>query len=623
MWLLNAETYELKSFFESKLPDYATLSHTWGDGEVTFKNMLESRYHDLEGFKKIKLCCSQALRDGLAWVWIDTCCIDKSSSAELSEAINSMYRWYKQSEVCYAYLSDIDTLSANETKESLDESQFLTKSRWFTRGWTFQELLAPSEVAFYDGAWSFIGYKSTLAKMMARATNIPEKALRKFEPQEWRVCSKMAWYGHRETTRIEDCAYSLLGIFDVNMPLLYGEGEKAFERLQELIFETTKDMTIFSWDDGKIGNSGLLAPLPSSFARCQNRTFGEHTRDLLDRFKESCTASLTKTGFELSTELHPYGLNVFLLHVSNYRIVRHVPWSPLGCLQHMQEYMYIQQVNRKTFRRIRIRNGLLMTRRDFQCHLIGFSLFSGYKFDISLLRTGVPRLPPLAPLKPFPHVSVMEADMVVSNINFATGIFHIHKGLRRTFPVTRSHLGVKEHFVSRNTSEEYEYDCLFVPGFMDPHAVKIIFLLQKPVILECGREIFENGFYTAYNCWADANTSSLSFNSSSRLARFRPRLWEKYLDLWHVYRQSSDSLSAVRSAIEKALGDEDHIAEAPLCTIRETFFNHYLHIHVNADFIVCERGSTSNENGFRKTIDRWIYMGYSLMENPRHYTIEE
>ena len=143
MRLLNSTTYELKEFDDNRMPPFAILSHRWGVEEVTFKEVQKSKAAPKKGYVKLQKCCAQALRDGFKWVGIDACCIDKSSSSEVSEAINSMYRWYRRAEVCYAYLFDVPPLSPNLNKAMFKASQ------WFTRGWTLQELIAPSHVTFY------------------------------------------------------------------------------------------------------------------------------------------------------------------------------------------------------------------------------------------------------------------------------------------------------------------------------------------------------------------------------------------------------------------------------------------------------------------------------------------
>ena len=173
---------------------------------------------------------------------MNTCCIDKSSSAELSEAINSMYQWYEQAGFCIAYLADISTVK-DET--SIKRKQFW-KSEWFKRGWTLQELLASHKVEFCDRSWKAIGTKARLKTYVSRATHISIHHLSK--PSEANVAAKMSWTSDRQTSRPEDIAYSLLGLFDVSMPLLYDEGEhKAFQRLQYEVLRLRKDESIFAW----------------------------------------------------------------------------------------------------------------------------------------------------------------------------------------------------------------------------------------------------------------------------------------------------------------------------------------------------------------------------------------
>ncbi|EEU42748.1 uncharacterized protein NECHADRAFT_47276, partial [Fusarium vanettenii 77-13-4] len=227
------------------IPKYAILSHRWAanpQDEVTFEDMtmrIEAA-REKSGFKKIIGCCAQALRDGLHWVWIDTCCIDKRNSAELSEAINSMYSWYEKSEICYAYLEDVYGLAE-------DEEEF-RKSSWFTRGWTLQELIAPAEVEFFTNNWVKVGTKSGLASTLEKITRVAKSALvNGVHAYKASVAEKMSWGAHRKTTRAEDQAYSLMGIFGVNMPTLYGEGHRAFARLQHEIMRISHDHSIFAW----------------------------------------------------------------------------------------------------------------------------------------------------------------------------------------------------------------------------------------------------------------------------------------------------------------------------------------------------------------------------------------
>jgi Heterokaryon incompatibility protein (HET) len=248
MWLINVNNFELESFFDADIPEYAILSHTWVAEEVTFKDMQQKPLPELvkckAGFYKINQTCQQTRADGYDYAWVDTCCIDKSSSAELQESINSMFRWYHDSAVCYAYLSDVTKLSD------------FRSSRWFTRGWTLQELLAPLKVLFYSDKWSFLGSRFELSHWIEPVTRIGAKYLKpknanktqaRQEILDASVAERMSWMWNRKTSRKEDIAYCLLGLFNISMPLLYGEGDYAFIRLQEQILSTYDDASLFAW----------------------------------------------------------------------------------------------------------------------------------------------------------------------------------------------------------------------------------------------------------------------------------------------------------------------------------------------------------------------------------------
>jgi Heterokaryon incompatibility protein (HET) len=296
MRLINVKSYEIQEFagYAPQVPDYAILSHTWGKDEVSFQDMQDlKKAAAKEGFKKIEYCCRQAAKDGWQWAWVDTCCIDKTSSSELSEAINSMYKWYAASMVCYAYIGDVSIASeflASTPPSTKDDKVSWSVSRWFYRGWTLQELIAPFTVIFYTNSWKRIGTKWDWSDQISTVTSIPKSVLNHSTSiRNIPVLDRMRWASARQTTRKEDTAYCLLGIFDINMPLLYGEGERAFERLQEQILRTTDDQTLFLWCifDGIEAESvigrithpvnywaprgselcGILAPSPSEFDR--------------------------------------------------------------------------------------------------------------------------------------------------------------------------------------------------------------------------------------------------------------------------------------------------------------------------------------------------------------------
>ncbi|KAJ4312813.1 hypothetical protein N0V84_009751 [Fusarium piperis] len=243
MRLLDTSSYTLTEFAGEDIPPYAILSHTWGEGEVLFHDIQNGTAQSKQGFGKLVGCCQKAFEDGFKWVWIDTCCIDKTSSAELSEAINSMYQWHKDSIICYAYLEDVTDVLRTPGAGS----NHFTESRWFTRGWTLQELIAPRTVEFYTSNWLEIGTKRSFIVQIEIITGIPARILHGEEVSTCNVAQRMSWASERQTTRREDMAYCLMGLFQINMPLLYGEGDEAFVRLQEQILKQEEDYSIFAW----------------------------------------------------------------------------------------------------------------------------------------------------------------------------------------------------------------------------------------------------------------------------------------------------------------------------------------------------------------------------------------
>jgi hypothetical protein len=312
MRLLNTTTLELKEYFDNRIPKYAISSPHWEDGEVSLQDFIairrleEPKYKPYAGFlelsmttpkdspgpKKIVKCCEIAASDSLEWVWIDTYCIDKNSSAELSEAIKSMYRWYAKAEICYAYLADVTTavgadlsrLFSTGQECGFDYDEYIAlyeangdipvefrQSKWFTRGWTLQELLASNHLLFLTKNWTPFGTKFNVANKINAVTGIPMNTLGwgPVSPlRPFSVAQKMSWAADWVTSRIEDIAYCLLGILGVNMPLLYGEGRRAFRRLQEELLKGPADETIFMWDRSGDDNGALLVPSPRVFKKC-------------------------------------------------------------------------------------------------------------------------------------------------------------------------------------------------------------------------------------------------------------------------------------------------------------------------------------------------------------------
>ncbi|KAI5983268.1 heterokaryon incompatibility protein-domain-containing protein [Pisolithus orientalis] len=272
---------EVLKYGDDKTTSYAILSHRWGM-EVSYKEMtkllkMEERKRDKvrqrDGYQKIIEGCERALKDGYKWLWVDTCCIDKRSSAELSEAINSMYSWYQNSQVCYAYIGDIEESSFPSERNNSKFSKSNGWPEWFSRGWTLQELIAPKRIEFFSKDWIHIGNKRRLGSTLEKITRIPvdilEHGITSKRPS---IAQIMSWAADRRTTRVEDRAYALMGLFGVSMPMLYGEGEKAFQKLQLEIMRMSSDQSIFAWDPyGRMPRYGsVLADDPSYFRDCRD-----------------------------------------------------------------------------------------------------------------------------------------------------------------------------------------------------------------------------------------------------------------------------------------------------------------------------------------------------------------
>ncbi|KAL5113368.1 hypothetical protein ACEQ8H_008749 [Pleosporales sp. CAS-2024a] len=250
-----------------RIPPYAILSHTWDGQEVAYQDL--QHHKDMEhvdtrlkgGYQKIFFCAAQAKRDDLDYFWVDTCCINRANSTELSEAINSMFRWYQNATKCYVYLSDVQ----NHSLDGEGESAFKL-SRWFTRGWTLQELLAPKSVEFFSSTQVRLGDKGSLKGLLHEITKIPVQALSGSELSEYSVTERFSWAENRQTTREEDRAYCLLGLFDVHIPLIYGERkENALDRLRDAVAAKNNKARTQTQEErlGKIC-SWLSAPDPST-----------------------------------------------------------------------------------------------------------------------------------------------------------------------------------------------------------------------------------------------------------------------------------------------------------------------------------------------------------------------
>jgi hypothetical protein len=310
MRLIHSRTLQFHEFYDNAIPKYVILSHTWGEGEISYADMCrlqklqayisrvqstqdakvswnivsgfvtEGEYEttcllrESRGYTKLTMTAEVASQFGFDYFWMDTCSIDKSSSAELQEAINSMYRWYRESSFCLVHLEDVDMDSIEDLSTQLQDC------KWIGRGWTLQELIAPRSCLFLDKNWRPIAYRNSswMLKALHEATGIPQHVLETCDLSRSSVAQKMSWAAGRITTRAEDRAYSLIGIFGVHMAMLYGEGENAFRRLQEEILRNTPDDSIFAWQAQELDFSicsGLLASSPSEFQHCGNILQGQ------------------------------------------------------------------------------------------------------------------------------------------------------------------------------------------------------------------------------------------------------------------------------------------------------------------------------------------------------------
>lgn len=326
MRLLHTEALFLEDFTGRKTPEYAILSHRWGSDEVSFHELRcfterdKLRQQTLaavfdvdlsrqngkmrgKGWDKIKRSCFFALNHGLDWIWIDTCCINKESSAELSEAINSMFKWYEGAAECYAFLPDV-SLENGVMKE-------FGHSEWFSRGWTLQELLAPRHIIFLDADFNVLGSKKSLAVEIEAATGICTSIVTSHTSvYDESVATRMSWAAHRTTARSEDIAYCLLGIFNISMPLLYGEGFTAFKRLQEEIIRSSDDETIFAHTHASHNSPSALAHHPRNFLRHRKVIRGLPVR-FLDSAVGISSYTVTNKGVQMRPPFIPLSIDSF------------------------------------------------------------------------------------------------------------------------------------------------------------------------------------------------------------------------------------------------------------------------------------------------------------------------
>jgi hypothetical protein len=349
MRVLNTTTFELHSreqeFFKSQ--GYAILSHRWVGAEITFDTLpqhipelrrTEARYLASPQLSKIRGACEMARQLGFAWMWIDNCCINKASATEESESINSMYKWYRDAQICITYLSDVKLdaapgmLNQNPSTEIFRKINSDQPSEWFFRGWTLQELLAPRKMNFYDTNWTFMGTKDSLAPAIEEITGISSAYLTNAMPfRDACIATKMSWMAGRKTTREEDIAYGMLGIFNVVLMPLYGEGMNAFRRLQELLQTTVIDESLYAWNmpDASAsktygvernretvwgpGEWGLLAATPNWFRGCGHLTLdgGPRIKRTIESFVSNQDGIRMEVPF-LPSEIKRIGISFLL-----------------------------------------------------------------------------------------------------------------------------------------------------------------------------------------------------------------------------------------------------------------------------------------------------------------------
>lgn len=286
---------ELTRFLRSEEthPKYAILSLTWltDEEEVSFDDLIKGLAKTKPaGYSKIQFCAERAAKDGLDHFWVDTCCINKRSSEELQESIISMFSWYRNAVKCYVYLTDVSTQEALDVDMSKELPPYswelaFRHSRWFTRGWTLQELLAPSCVEFFSAQGRRLGDKESLEQWIHEITGIPIQALRGDPLDEFSIAERLSWQENRRTGRKEDKAYCLLGIFNIFMPHLYGEGDHAFARLQA---ELDKKHT----ESDRLDN--LLSILPVASEAAFNSLNNQHESTCLPNTRTELLQDISK-----------------------------------------------------------------------------------------------------------------------------------------------------------------------------------------------------------------------------------------------------------------------------------------------------------------------------------------
>ncbi|KAI6007493.1 hypothetical protein EDC04DRAFT_2611339 [Pisolithus marmoratus] len=266
MYLLNVATQQLEDIHE--LRPYAILSHALQAGETVYFHQVGTESVRMQpGYEKVETCCEPARQGGLKYIWTDTCCANANNSAAYTETTTLAYTWYQQAHVCYTYLDDVDG-----SEDSREKHSTFKRSRWFRLTWTLGELSAPKHVLLRERLDNDRNEGRPFECIHRDALEYPERV------PCFSIATRMSWARGRTSTKHEDRVYALMGLFGVNLPILYGEGEtRTFLKLQNEILKTTDDQSIFAWHSAggastssEYHSSGLLADTSKCFADCGN-----------------------------------------------------------------------------------------------------------------------------------------------------------------------------------------------------------------------------------------------------------------------------------------------------------------------------------------------------------------
>ena len=586
MRLLNTDTLELEYFASKDKPLYAILSHTWGKEEVLYEDArrggTQLRGCKKGGIRKVLDSAAIARQDGYDYIWIDTCCIDKSSSAELSESINAMFSWYQRSDVCYVLLEDYV-----HTKHNLQAC------RWFTRGWTLQELIAPRDVRFFDSTGVLFGTRVDLSLEIAEITGIDQQLLRSsgtratncFIPhtltlrglrscrQCWNaepsrelldsfsLSAKMSWSASRVTTRIEDIAYCLMGLFDVHMPLLYGESMRAFRRLQEEIVKQSNDKTILLWEKQDKEGAEVFATHPNCFKS------GRSYQQLLP-LQHELPMAVVKSGIELDVWVSP----CILRFRDNNAPSTTAGWVVILNCSHENNYLtapafLMEKTNRTTssFQRLKYRGG---TRTMFKPLLIsymddGVSQFE--KDDTGKPQYGVRHkiqvndvLKPEIELRVIFDRSTLERRRILFHESTAgvsrirttpAGVFVFPRGLAQGYNVRRVAPAPGNTLLSPHTEDSSDLsDQILDPTFGKPSPFGAI-------QIENGEQ--GNGFYVIWDCQRGSRGWAQVLCHVCPYTDFGPAPPENLTDIaWVLYLHNRIPMASSDSAVwQGEMGD--------------------------------------------------------------------